>query len=86
MALKIVKVAILVVSATDLANGENCNSSRNSDILERAFGQVINSRLENQTIIMLDQMQEQDTFFKHCTGDVISIGYISKGTLKQYDA
>ena len=28
--------------------------------------------------------QEQDTFVK--TGDVISIEYFSKGTLKQYDA
>ena len=64
MALKIVKVAILVVSVTDLANGENCNSSRNSDVLERAFGQVIDSRLENQTVIMLDQIQDQDTFLQ----------------------
>ena len=61
MALKIVKVAILVISAIDLANGQNCNSSRNSDVLETAFGQVIDSRLENQTMIMLDQIQEQNT-------------------------
>ena len=64
MALKLVKVAILVVSAIDLANADHCNSSRNSDVLERAFGQVIDSRLENQTVIMLDQMQDQDTFLQ----------------------
>ena len=62
MALKLVKVAVLVVSAIDLASGGNCNSSRNSDVLERAFGQVINSKLENQTMIMLEQMQ--DTFIQ----------------------
>ena len=58
MALKIVKVAILVVSAIDLANGENCNSSRNSRVLEAAFGQVISSKLDNQTINMLDEIKE----------------------------
>ena len=58
MALKLVKVAVLVlvVSAIDLARGGNCNSSGNSDVLERAFGQVINSKLENQTMIMLEEM------------------------------
>ena len=58
MALKLVKVAILIVSAIDLANGENCNSSRNSRVLEAAFGQVISSKLDNQTINMLDDMQD----------------------------
>ena len=59
MALKIViQVAILVVSAIDLANGENCNSSRNSRVLEAAFGQVISSKLDNQTINMLDELRE----------------------------
>ena len=64
MTLKLVKVAVLVVSAIDLASGGNCNSSRNSDVLERAFGQVINSKLENQTMIMLEEMQGQDTFLQ----------------------
>ena len=58
MALKLVKVAILIVSAIDLANGENCNSSRNSRVLEAAFGQVISSKLDNQTINMLDEIRE----------------------------